>query len=350
MAINQISTANTFEQWLIATQSLIAFANSMTDSGTFTSNTSQYTFTGNISVGNTVTAVTVNTDVVIFDDGTRLTSNVQIVNAYAHSNAAFNKANSANVLAQQAYDYANTIATGGELAGDNVQVVYAVIGNTINANISMSTANITVTSNVTTSNIVASNNVTVTKNVSAGNVVVTNSVSAANVSVTSNVSAGNVVVTNSVSAANVSVTSNVSAGNVVVTNAISGTNITLTNNVSTGNITVTNDITTTNVTATLVSATDFNTTSDVALKTNMQQITNSLDVIEQLTGFVFNWKSDGKTSYGVSAQQVEQILPDLVRMRDDGFKGVNYLNLIAFLIEAVKDLKKEVMEIKNNNK
>jgi len=88
----------------------------------------------------------------------------------------------------------------------------------------------------------------------------------------------------------------------------------------------------------------------VALKTNMQQITNSLDVIEQLTGFVFNWKSDGKTSYGVSAQQVEQILPDLVRTRDDGFKGVNYLNLIAFLIEAIKDLKKEVMEIKNNNK
>ena len=42
MAINQISTANTFEQWLIATQSLIAFANSITDSsgGTFTSNTS----------------------------------------------------------------------------------------------------------------------------------------------------------------------------------------------------------------------------------------------------------------------------------------------------------------------
>ena len=287
MAINQISTANTFEQWLIATQSLIAFANSITNSApgtTFTSNTSEYVITGNLTVGNTVTCVTMNTDVIIFDDGTRLTSNVQIVNAYAHANGAFDKANAANVLAQQAYDYANTIAVSGELAGDNVQVLYAVIGNTINANISMSTANITVTSNVTTSNIVASNNVTVTKNVAAGNVIVTN------------------------------------------------------------------DITTTNITATLVSATDFNTTSDVALKTNMQQITNSLDIIEQLTGFVFNWKSDGKTSYGVSAQQVEQILPDLVRMRDDGFKGVNYLNLIAFLIEAVKDLKKEVMEIKNNNK
>ena len=163
MAINQISTANTFEQWLIATQSLIAFANSITETGgSFTANTAEYVFTGNISVGNTVTCVTMNTDVIIFDDGTRLSSNVPIVNAYAHANGsfthangAFNKANAANVLAQQAYDYANTIALGGEIAGDNVQVLYAVIGNTINANVSMSTANITVTSNVTTSNILS---------------------------------------------------------------------------------------------------------------------------------------------------------------------------------------------------
>ena len=176
MAINQISTANTFEQWLIATQSLIAFANSITNAapgGTFTSNTSEYIITGNLTLGNTITCTTVNTDVIIFTDGTRLSSNVSIVNSYNHANGAFNKANSANVLAQQAYDYANTIALSGEIAGDNVQVLYAVIGNTINANVSMSTANITVTSNVTTSNITVSNNVTVTKNIAAGNITAT---------------------------------------------------------------------------------------------------------------------------------------------------------------------------------
>ena len=112
MAINQLSTANTFEQWLVATQSLIAFANSITDSGgSFTSNTVEYVITGNLTVGNTVTCVTMNTDVIIFDDGTRLASNVQIVNAYAHSNGAFNKANSANVLAQHSFDEANAINT-----------------------------------------------------------------------------------------------------------------------------------------------------------------------------------------------------------------------------------------------
>ena len=349
MAINQISTANTFEQRLIATQSLIAFANSITNAapgGTFTSNTSEYIITGNLTLGNTITCTTVNTDVIIFTDGTRLSSNVSIVNSYNHANgsftqanAAFNKANSANVLAQQAYDYANTIAIGGEIAGDNVQVLYAVIGNTINANISISTANITVTSNVTTSNITVSNNITVTKNVATGNLNSTGAVTGATATITGNVAAGNINSTGAVTGATATITGNLSSANVVVTN-----------NVSSGNITVTNAITTTNITATLVSATDFDTTSDVALKDNMQQITNSLDILEKITGFTFNWKSDGRTSYGVSAQEVEKILPEAVRMRDDGYRGVNYLNLIAFLIEAIKDLRKEVMEIKNNNK
>jgi len=144
MAINQLSTANTFEQWLIATQSLIAFANSITDSGgSFTSNTVEYVMTGNLTVGNTVTCVTMNTDVIIFDDGTRLSSNVQIVNAYEHSNAAFDKANSANVLAQSAfntandgiiftqavYDYANGITAGISSSLNVLNSNTATIGN-----------------------------------------------------------------------------------------------------------------------------------------------------------------------------------------------------------------------------
>lgn len=301
MAINQISSANTFEQWLIATQSLIAFANSLTDAGgTFTSNTSEYIITGNLTIGNTVTAPTVNTDVIIFDDGTRLTSNVPIVNGYNHANGAFNKANAANILAQQAYDYANTIALSGEISGDNVVVLYTVTGNNIVANISVSSANVTATSNVTAGNVNASNVIT--------------------------------------------------GLNVTATNNVNSTNVIATNNVSTGNISVTNEITTTNLTATLITASDVNTTSDMALKDNIEQIENPLGVINKITGFSFNWKSDGIKSYGVSAQEIEKILPEIVRTRSDGYKGVNYLNLIAFLIEAVKELQKEVAKIKNNNK
>jgi hypothetical protein len=311
MAINQISSANTFEQWLIATQSLIAFANSITDTGgTFTSNTSEYVITGNLTVGNTVTAITVNTDIIVFNDGTTLTSNVGIVNGYNHANGAFNKANAANILAQQAYDYANTIALSGEISGDNVVALYTVTGNNIVANIS-----------VTSANIIATNNVT------AGNVNATNIITAANVTITNNVNSTNIIATN-----------NVSSGNISATNEITTTNLTTTN------------LTTTNLTATLVTASDVNTTSDLALKDNVEQIINPLDVINKITGFSFNWKSDGIKSYGVSAQEVEEILPEIVRTRSDGYKGVNYLNLIAFLIEAVKDLQKEIEKLKNNNK
>jgi hypothetical protein len=57
MAINQISTANTFQQWLVATQSLIGVANNLTDGtgGTFYANTDMVvdgdlTVTGNITL------------------------------------------------------------------------------------------------------------------------------------------------------------------------------------------------------------------------------------------------------------------------------------------------------------
>jgi hypothetical protein len=319
MAINQLSSANTFEQWLIATQALIAFANSITDSsgGTFTSNTSLYVITGNLTVGNTVTAPTVNTDVIIFDDGTRLTSNVPIVNAYNHANGAFNKANAANVLAQAAFDYANTISLGGEISGDNVIVLYTVTGNNIVANNS-------ITSNSLTTN-------TVTTNTLTANTVTTNSIPNVN---------SNVIVSNTVS-------SNIVVGNSFTSNTLV-VNTSISTNTFTGNsITLLNTLTTDNVTANLITAVDVNTTSDVTLKYNMQQITNAMEVLEKLTGFQFNWKSDGIKSYGLSAQDVEKVLPEIVRTREDGFKGINYLNLIAFLIEAIKEMKKEMAEIKN---
>ena len=318
MAINQLSTANTFEQWLIATQSLIAFANSLTDAApgsTFTANTTLYVITGNLTVGNTMTAPTVNTDVIIFDDGTRLTSNVPIVNAYNHANGAFDKANSANVLAQAAYNAANTIALNGELSGNNATISKTVTANAVVANVS-------ITTNTFTSN-------TITVNTYTGNVTTSNTL-IVNHTITSNNFSGN------------NTTSNVFTGNTLVVNS------SITTNTFTGNtITLVNTLTTDNISANLITAVDVNTTSDVVLKYNMQPIEHPLDVLEKITGFSFNWKTDGTKSYGLSAQDVEKILPDIVKQRNDGYKGINYLNLIAFLVEAVKELKKEVAEIKN---
>ena len=97
----------------------------------------------------------------------------------------------------------------------------------------------------------------------------------------------------------------------------------------------------------VVTALDFNSTSDITLKENIKPINNPLDLISQMSGFEFTWKTSGEKAYGFSAQEIEKIIPAVVKQRADGTKGINYLNLIAFLVEAVKDLKNEIQQLKN---
>jgi hypothetical protein len=96
----------------------------------------------------------------------------------------------------------------------------------------------------------------------------------------------------------------------------------------------------------LLTSTDYNSSSDMTLKQDFTPIQNPLDIISQLTGFGFTWKDSKQKSYGLSAQEVEKVIPDIVRDRADGTKGINYMNLTAFLIEAIKDLKQEIQELK----
>ena len=86
----------------------------------------------------------------------------------------------------------------------------------------------------------------------------------------------------------------------------------------------------------------------MTLKQDFTPIQNPLDIISQLTGFGFTWKDSKQKSYGLSAQEVEKVIPDIVRNRPDGTKGINYMNLTAFLIEAIKDLKQEIQELKKH--
>jgi hypothetical protein len=50
---------------------------------------------------------------------------------------------------------------------------------------------------------------------------------------------------------------------------------------------------------------------------------------------------------GVIAQEIEAVFPELVETRDNGYKAVKYDKLVAVLIEAIKELKLEVEELKN---
>ena len=98
----------------------------------------------------------------------------------------------------------------------------------------------------------------------------------------------------------------------------------------------------------LLTSTDYNSSSDMMLKQDITPINNPLDIISQLTGFGFTWKDSKQKAYGLSAQEVEKVIPEIVKDRPDGTKGINYMNLTAFLIEAIKDLKQEITELKKH--
>ena len=83
---------------------------------------------------------------------------------------------------------------------------------------------------------------------------------------------------------------------------------------------------------------DFNSTSDIRLKTNIKKIESPIEKILQISGVTFNWKKDNRSSVGVIAQEIEQVLPDAVCTREDGYKAVKYEKIVPLLIESVKEL------------
>ena len=95
-----------------------------------------------------------------------------------------------------------------------------------------------------------------------------------------------------------------------------------------------------------VNAANFNTTSDAALKTNVETLNGSLDAVMSMRGVSFDWIESGKSEVGVIAQEVEEVIPDLVNTNEQGIKSVKYGNMVAVLIEAIKDQQKQIDELK----
>ena len=94
-------------------------------------------------------------------------------------------------------------------------------------------------------------------------------------------------------------------------------------------------------------------TSDQRLKDNIIPIPNSLNKVISISGNIFDWNEiSGKTGTeaGVIAQEVLKVLPEAVTTRSDGYLAVKYEQLIPLLIEAIKDLKTEVDELKKSIK
>jgi len=84
--------------------------------------------------------------------------------------------------------------------------------------------------------------------------------------------------------------------------------------------------------------------SDLRLKENVNTLQNALEKINRLRGVSFEWADkakDEREHMGLIAQEVEEVFPELVGVDEDGNKVVAYIDLIAPLIESVKELKAE---------
>jgi hypothetical protein len=135
-----------------------------------------------------------------------------------------------------------------------------------------------------------------------------------------------------------------SAGNIIVTSGelrtnqidnYSGTNITVqaplalgTNALTCGPVTSTGDVTA---------------FSDARLKSNVETIKGAVSTTESLRGV--SYIKDGMPSVGVIAQEVEEVLPELVHTNEDGMKSVAYGNMVGLLIEAVKEQQETIRSL-----
>jgi len=91
-------------------------------------------------------------------------------------------------------------------------------------------------------------------------------------------------------------------------------------------------------------------TSDERLKDNLTCIADSNNIINNLTGYCFDWndKSEREGSgIGVLAQDVQKVLPNAVCERDNGYLAVDYIQLIPVMIEELKRLNEIVSKLES---
>lgn len=103
-----------------------------------------------------------------------------------------------------------------------------------------------------------------------------------------------------------------------------------------------------NFAAGTITATAFTETSSIALKENINPISDGLSSILSLSGVTYDRKDGSyKKEAGLIAEDVYQVLPNLVSLNKEGYpEGINYTKLTAYLIEAVKELKTELDSLK----
>lgn len=102
--------------------------------------------------------------------------------------------------------------------------------------------------------------------------------------------------------------------------------------------------------------------SDIRLKENIKPLEKALERVNKINGVEYDWidehikKQGGEDGYfirkhdvGVIAQEIQEILPEVVAERDNGYLAVKYEKIIPLLIEAIKELTQKVKQLESNN-
>lgn len=305
MAINQLSTSNTFQQWLVSTQVLIEKYN-------YFENTTNLVF----DTANSVYSTYSNT-----------------VNVYSNTVSVFS--NTLNV-------YNNSVNVTNELIYDTWNVanqIYTISNNVSNlANSAANTSNLALTTSNSAFNL-SSQAYTFSNTVLSLGFPVTQTDLSANVHY--------VTFTDKLSGNTFVQLIDSSDFYYVPSTGKLNAKIFESNNLTTGNASVSGtanigNLAANTITANTVQSIDFNSLSDMTRKIEIMTLENAVDLIMDLRGVSFKWKDTGRKSIGVIAQEVEKVLPEIVHTDENGIKSVNYSGLIAYLIESNKELSARV--------
>jgi len=94
--------------------------------------------------------------------------------------------------------------------------------------------------------------------------------------------------------------------------------------------------------------------SDKRLKDNIVTIGSPLQKIGRIGGYEFDWNENQHVyrghDVGVIAQEIEEVIPEAVKDRDGGYKGVQYEKIIPLLIEGIKELTKKTKKLEKEIK
>jgi hypothetical protein len=156
-----------------------------------------------------------------------------------------------------------------------------------------------------------------------------------------------------VTIANTGVTSNVAGTGVTVSGATGAVTISIGQSVATnatptfGNLTINGTITATgDITAFF--------TSDIRHKNNVQLIDNALEKVNALNGVTWEWNDDvdevtkQTPTTGLIAQDVLDVLPEVVKTRENGFLALDYSKMIGLLVEAIKEQDVVIQKLKSD--